>query len=222
MKKIFLVLFFLATAALLVSTLADNRLLHVVSKSLVMPLLILYYLASVPGKHRSIVVILAIFCSFAGDVFLLDDDFFIPGLVSFLVAHIVYIISYRHHQAEEGDQAIIGLHRIRLAFPVILAGTGLVVILYPALGALRIPVMVYAAVICVMVLVALFRYGRTSAPSFWMVFTGAVLFMISDSILAVNKFLVPITAGGFLTLVTYTAAQFLIVQGLIIHPEHDA
>ncbi len=221
MKRIFLGLYATAAAGLLLSTWVDVPTLRIVSKASVMPLLILYYLASVVPAERSMVIILALFCSFAGDVFLLDDEYFIPGLGAFLVAHIAYIIAYRHHRNEEGTDSIAGLHRVRLAFPVILAGSGLVVVLYPALGSLKIPVIVYAAVICAMVLVSLFRYGRTSATSFWMVFLGAVLFMISDSFLAINKFLTPLPGAGFQVLLTYTAAQFLIVEGLVCHPHQD-
>jgi uncharacterized membrane protein YhhN len=113
------------------------------------------------------------------------------------------------------------LQRVRLAFPIVLAGTGLVVILYSKLGDLQIPVIVYAAVITTMVLTALFRYGRTSNSSFWQVFIGAVLFMISDSILAINKFLDPITNAGLYIMITYVAAQFLIVHGILKHPVDD-
>ena len=106
-----------------------------------------------------------------------------------------------------------------MAFPVILAATGLVVVLYPRLGELRLPVVVYAGVLMFMVLNALFRFRRTNAQSFWMSFAGAVLFMLSDSILAINKFLEPVPNAGLLVMSTYLAGQFLIVRGLIRHQE---
>jgi uncharacterized membrane protein YhhN len=73
-----------------------------------------------------------------------------------------------------------------------------------------------------MVLNALFRFGRTNAESFWLVFSGAVLFMASDSILAIDKFLKPVTYGGFLIMLTYIAGQYLIVTGLIRHAHPQA
>ena len=104
-----------------------------------------------------------------------------------------------------------------MALPIILAGTGLVVILYPVLGELRVPVIIYALVLIVMVLKSLFRYRRTSARSFILVVTGAVLFMISDSVLAINKFLQPVGGAAYLIMGTYIVAQWLIIQGLIHH-----
>jgi uncharacterized membrane protein YhhN len=72
-----------------------------------------------------------------------------------------------------------------------------------------------------MMINALLRYGKTSSQSFWLVFFGATLFFISDSILAVNKFLQTIDHAGALIMFTYCAAQFLIVHGLIKHPKSE-
>jgi uncharacterized membrane protein YhhN len=68
-----------------------------------------------------------------------------------------------------------------------------------------------------MVMVALFRFGKTTAGSFAMVFGGAILFMISDSLIAINKFLEPLPQSGFWIMTTYIGAQFLIVRGLLRH-----
>ena len=100
---------------------------------------------------------------------------------------------------------------------MVLAGTGLVTILYPHLGAFKIPVLLYALVLTVMVLQALFRYGHTNTPSFWFVFLGALLFMVSDSLIAVNKFLSPFGLAGLSITATYILAQFLIASGLRLH-----
>jgi uncharacterized membrane protein YhhN len=71
----------------------------------------------------------------------------------------------------------------------------------------------------VMVLQALFRYGYTNTVSFWFVFVGAILFMISDSMIAVNKFLSSFELAGVAIMVTYILAQFLIIKGLLLHFE---
>lgn len=68
-----------------------------------------------------------------------------------------------------------------------------------------------------MVVNAIFRYGRTNGESFWLVFGGSVLFMVSDSVLAFNKFHSPIPWSGVLIMTTYIAGQFLIVRGLTKH-----
>jgi uncharacterized membrane protein YhhN len=156
-----------------------------------------------------------------GDVFLIfqstDPLFFIGGLASFLVGHIVYIFCYRQLQIIPSSKELLGSQKVRFAFPIILAGTGLVTILYPLLGALRIPVMIYALAITLMALTALFRYGRTNSTSFLLIFIGAVLFMVSDSLLAINKFHHAFSAAGALVMLTYSVAQFLIVEGALAH-----
>jgi uncharacterized membrane protein YhhN len=219
MKKMALVLFLVAVAGVLVSEFFAIAWLFMVAKPLIMVFLLFYYLFSAAPEYRSNVLMLAIVFSLAGDVLLIKEAYFVPGLIAFLMAHVLYIVAYRQFSGEESDNALNGLQRVRLAFPVILAGSGLVVMLFPVLGDLKIPVMVYAAVLAFMVIAALFRYGRTTQKSFVMVFGGAALFMISDSVLAINKFLTPIGWSGVLIMSTYMAAQFLIIRGLLKHPQ---
>jgi uncharacterized membrane protein YhhN len=220
MKRLALLLFFIVSLGELLSGLMHWRELHVVCKPLILITLGVYYWLKA-SRHRSAVVVVAIIFSFGGDTLLMFDTsdpiFFILGLVSFLISHIFYILAYRQHRIEKLTDGLQGIQRIRLAFPVILAGTGLVIVLYPVLGALRFPVMAYALVLVLMVLNALFRLGRTNSKSFWMVFGGALLFMISDSLLAINKFLQPLPQSGLLVMTTYITAQYLLVEGLCTH-----
>ena len=220
MKRIFLLLFLAGTLGVLISRLADLQWLHLVTKPLIMSSLMFYYLFAVDKVNRSGMVLLAIAFSFAGDLLLMDPGLFIPGLLAFLFAHVFYIFAYRQHTSDETTDALRGIHRIRLAFPIVLTGTGLVVLLYPAIEEYRVPVIVYAVLITIMALTALLRFGRTSTESFWLVFGGAILFMISDSLIAIDKFLMPVAGGGFFILLTYAAAQLMIVSGLLRH-EHE-
>ena len=188
-------------------------------KPLIMIGLMAYYYALSPARSRLFLV--ALFFCWLGDVFLIfqstDPLFFIGGLASFLAGHIVYIFCYRQLQIIPSSKELLGSQKVRFAFPIILAGTGLVTILYPLLGELRIPVMIYALVITLMALTALFRYGRTNSKSFLLIFIGAVLFMVSDSLLAINKFHHAFSAAGALVMLTYSVAQFLIVEGALAH-----
>lgn len=220
MKRTFLLLFLAGTIGVLISRLVDHHGLHVMTKPLIMSSLMFYYLSAADKVNRSGVVLIAIACSLAGDLLLINPRYFIPGLLAFLVAHVFYIFAYRQHRSDESTDALRGVHRIRLAFPIVLAGAGLIVILYPAIEEYRVPVIVYALIITIMALTALSRFGRTSQESFWLVFGGAILFMISDSLIAIDKFLMPVSQGGFFILLTYAAAQFMIVSGLIKH-EHE-
>lgn len=223
MKKYFFVLFLLASVAELYSTLVDAPLVHQFAKPFLLLTLIGYYVFSRAGQPMAITFLLALFCSWVGDVLLMfqqdDASFFIYGLAAFLLAHVLYIFSYRQHRWEDETNALQGLQRVRFAFPLLFAGSGLVVILYPHLGDMQGPVLVYALVITLMSINALFRYGRTTQGSFVMVFGGSILFMISDSLLAINKFIEPLALADFWIMLTYMGAQLLIVQGIIIHTE---
>lgn len=218
-RKLFLIIFIIVTVIELVAVIAELKFISLFSKPLIMLSLVGYYLASMP--HRSAVMIRAMFFCWAGDVLLMfvdrDEAFFMMGLLAFLIGHILYIIVYRKHQSGDTEKGLLSTQKIRYSFPIILAGTGLVVILFPTLGGLKIPVLIYAIVIMIMAMTALFRYGRTNTDSFWLVFGGALLFMLSDSLLAMNKFHSTIPYGGFLVMLTYSAAQFMIVKGIIRH-----
>ena len=220
MRKWTLLLFFTVALGELLADVIKSAELHLICKPMIMITLGIYYLINT-SNHRSTLVLLAILFSFVGDTALMFESseslFFMLGLGAFLISHVFYILAYRQHQYQRIGDALHGIRKIRFAFPIVLAGTGLIVILYPTLGALKFPVMVYALVLVLMVLNGLFRYGRTTNKSFWMVFGGAVLFMVSDSLLAIDKFLQSIAHPGLLIMSTYISAQFLIVEGLSSH-----
>ena len=147
--------------------------------------------------------------SLAGDVFLMFPGFFIPGLVSFLVAHLFYVALFKSGQAWFP-------HRGALA-----ATLGIGVAMYAFLWtgglppALRAPVAAYVLVIALMAAQAI---GRATvlrdAPSV-MVAVGAGFFMLSDSLLATNRFVTPLPMAQVWVLATYYAAQALIVAGTV-------
>lgn len=218
-SHIFLFIFF-ASCLLQVTSLVISWPLGIdLSKPLLVLSLVGYYVLSIP--QRSGLFITALLFCWLGDVLLIfqpdHELFFIGGLVAFLTGHVLYILTYRQHQLSNQADELLPTQKARYSFPIILAGTGLIVVLFPHLGVLKIPVLVYASVLMMMVMMALFRYGRTSSTSFRLVLTGAVFFMISDSVLAINKFYKPIEMGGLLIMTTYILAQYLIVEGIIKH-----
>jgi uncharacterized membrane protein YhhN len=212
-------IFAVGASAELGTTIFDYPGHSLIFKPLIMIGLMAYYYVLSPARSRLFFV--ALFFCWLGDVLLIfqsnDPLFFMGGLASFLTGHIVYIFCYRQLQTISSSKVLLGSQKVRFAFPIILAGTGLVTILYPLLGALRIPVMIYALAITLMALTALFRYGRTNSTSFLLIFIGAVLFMVSDSLLAINKFHHAFSAAGALVMLTYSVAQFLIVEGALAH-----
>lgn len=223
MKDRLLFLYLLVGLGDLIALLFDIQWLEWTCKPLLMITLGLYYLSSIDrlGEYFSKPVIGAIFFSLIGDVALMlqgfNENLFIVGLGAFMIAHAAYIFAYQQHRFSGEERAFLGIQKFRFSLPIVLAGTGLITILYPHLGDLKIPVIIYALVLIIMVMQALFRYGRTNDISFWFVFVGALLFMVSDSLIAINKFLHDFELAGLLIMSTYMAAQLLIIRGLVIH-----
>ena len=148
-------------------------------------------------------IIGGLLCSMAGDMFLmLPSDQFIPGLVSFLVAHLFYIGAFTRGR--------------RFRFPVwsllpfVVYGIVIFIVLSPGLEAMKLPVVAYIVVILVMGWQAWERWDETAQRLALLAFFGAVLFIISDSVLAVNRFRQPFEMARALTLSTYFAAQWMI------------
>jgi len=219
MKKYLLYFFILVSIAELISVFYHITELTLIAKPLIMIALAGYYVVSTPNRSSLFLVALA-FC-WLGDVFLMFDYkhelFFMAGLGSFLTGHVLYILCYQRLRFNEATNPLLGPQKIRFSLPILLAGTGLVVVLYPTLGGLRIPVMLYALVITVMALQALFRFGYTTTKSFALIFCGAICFMISDSLLAINKFLQPVPMASLCIMATYILAQYLIVENVLTH-----
>ena len=218
MNKLLLLLFGAATVGdLLAMGSPQWAALNYVCKPLLLLSLGLYYYRATPRPAP--LVLAALGLSWLGDGLLLFQDgrplLFMGGLASFLGAHACYIGAYRQHQWP-GPGRPLGW-RMGVGLPVVVAGVALLAALAPGLGALGLPVLAYAAVLVLMVLAAVYRAGRTTPASFAWVGAGAGLFMVSDSLLALNKFLEPLPHAGFWIMLTYCAAQFGIVRGLLAH-----
>ena len=141
-----------------------------------------------------------------------DALFFIFGLVCFLTTHIFYIIYFLRIRSAKNSL----LKKQPVLTPVVLGyGITLVWQLYPHLGDLKLPVMVYAAVICSMLLCSLHVFLKVNRKAAWYYLAGAASFVVSDSLLAVNKFYQTFAYAGVFIMLTYCAAQYFIVRGYI-------
>jgi uncharacterized membrane protein YhhN len=214
MKSIWPTLYLITAAAVLIAILLKVPMLYLVAKPLLMITLLAYFISASKGYPgwRALVV-LALMFSWGGDVFLMMDDMFVAGLASFLVAHIFYIIAYQKTGARKGKIKPLDLAAFALY------GIALIWILYPGLGGMLIPVLAYALVLLTMGVWAYKRRGATVIASFRYVSAGVILFVLSDSLIAVNKFAFDVPGERLLVMSTYMAAQFLIVQGLLRHRE---
>ncbi|MBQ6239962.1 MAG: lysoplasmalogenase [Firmicutes bacterium] len=182
-------------------------------KTLLMPVLTAFYLLTSRqlGKPVFPFAVLALVFGWAGDVLLLGkgDRFFLSGLISFLLGHVFYAILFVT-QIAHGMTPVYAW--LMIAGFMIYAAI-VVRFLMPHVGsAMRIPVIAYLGIILLMNVGAALRAGSVALVSSVLVSAGAVFFMISDTILAFSVF------GGRKdrgVMETYTAAQLLIITGLL-------
>lgn len=139
--------------------------------------------------------------SLVGDVFLMfPARYFRSGLLAFLVAQILYILAFGQ-----------GLKAVRFSPLVIILAYAMLVFLflYRCLGKYRWPVLFYVLAVSAMVWLAVCRYLGLLQPGSFLAMIGALLFLLSDSVNAVNRFKKPFKAAQVLILGTYFAAQLL-------------
>jgi len=140
--------------------------------------------------------------SLAGDILLmLPFGLFVPGLVAFFVAHLCYIAAF----ARDGG----GLRAPWApAIPVFGVAIAMLAVLWPTLGAMRVPVACYVMVISVMSWQAIARWLtlRTRGAAF--AAAGSLCFLASDSALAIRRFSAPFAGATLVIFVTYYAAQW--------------
>ena len=215
-NKYFSWFFFILSALHLYSRYLDPawEIVHWVSKPLIMLSLLgyWYYNAGIANGIWNRMVYAAIIFSLLGDILLMFEGefFFICGLGSFLIAQLCYAWCF--------EQQAFGLrkHMWWVGGVLILYGGSLIYILWAGLGAMKLPVSVYSIAIMLMGFAAFARRGAVSAASFIMVATGAVLFITSDSLIALNTFYKKIPLAGVWIMLTYISAQWFIIRGLLI------
>jgi sterol desaturase/sphingolipid hydroxylase (fatty acid hydroxylase superfamily)/uncharacterized membrane protein YhhN len=182
--------------------------LHVIFKPLALTILIAFALmrtrTEIVPRRFALLLMAGLVASVAGDVLLMWPQYFVPGLVCFLLAHLAYIALLAHG---------VGLFPRRRALAATLA---VGVLMYTFLwsgglpSGLRLPVGIYVVVIACMAAQALGRASVLADASAQRVAAGACLFMLSDALLATNRFVLPLPVASLWVLASYYAAQWLI------------
>jgi uncharacterized membrane protein YhhN len=196
----------------------EYKLVEEISKALFLPTLIIYLyvqpnVTNKPGKN---IVMLGLFGSFLGDVFLISKSLFIPGLIAFMMTHVCNILFFSKLYSPKQPKS-----------KIVLVSTFLLVCfcvfiyfqLSGGMGNLIYPVLVYMALISSAALMAIHisnnKATKIIANNFWI--PGMLFFLASDSILAFNKFdwsrNSPVENIGLVIMITYGLAQFLLVKG---------
>lgn len=184
---------------------------RLILKSLIIPILIFIFLINQKRNTSMpfVVMFVGLLFSLAGDIFI--ELSFIAGLICFLATQILYLIAFF---STPGENVISG-KRVYLLVPVCIYGVVLILYLNKDLNGMRIPVIIYAITILTMLTAAINRMNKVNRLSFWIVLTGAALFVFSDSAIAVNRFSYAIKSSEWIIMTTYIVAQYLIITGYI-------
>jgi uncharacterized membrane protein YhhN len=211
------------------------------TKPLMLPLIAAYFFFSIQKQWNKIhtLMMFAFLFSWFGDVSLMltpetitDTElmgipkskyFFLAGVGSFFVTQILFINAFR----KTVSAANTTLSKF-LYLPFVLYWITMLAIVLPPLRAnaeksvAAVPIIFYAAVLISMAATALSRYGKTNSRSFWLTFIGACIFVVSDSLIAVNFLALPVPSyyAGFSIITTYVLAEYLIAEGILQHENY--
>ncbi|MFC2050649.1 lysoplasmalogenase [Chloroflexota bacterium] len=169
--------------------------------AIVLAVLALITVSRITGK---LLFVSLLFCA-AGDVALELEagKYFIVGLGLFLIAQIMFIAAFSRDSK---------MQRSRIPIIVVLAIYALAIatIMTPSLREMALPVYCYLVVITLMGIFAALRGAKNKFTLY-----GAISFIVSDSIIAINKFMMPVPAVDYIVMITYYLALFLIVYGFL-------
>jgi len=204
--RLLLLIGLLAAAVYFYGLLADQYMLRLFTKPIPVLCLIAWLAPFPDADHRRIAMALAL--SAIGDIFLeFEPPFFVPGLVAFLGAQVVYIVAFTARDRRP---------QWLRAVPAALFGAGAYLWLAPSLGGLRGAVAAYIVAICLMLWRAWATVGGAH-PQRLAVFAavGASAFALSDVLVAYNRFVAPVLALKVLLMVLYWTAQWLIAASVV-------
>lgn len=206
--RLLLIVGLLAAAAYFYGLLTDQYMLRLLTKPIPVLCLIAWLAPFPDADHRRIAMALAL--SAIGDLLLeFQPPFFVPGLVAFLGAQVVYTVAFIARDRRP--------QWLRAA-PAALFGIGAYLWLAPSLGDLRAAVAAYIAAICLMLWRAWAMVGGTHPPRLArFAAVGAAAFALSDILVAYNRFVAPVLALKVLLMVLYWSAQWLIAASVARH-----
>jgi len=219
MPRTILWIYVIASIANVFAQVLPSEELNRFTKPLLMPLLLFYIYKKSIGNTTLKVLLLsgAILFSWFGDVALMyqkDQSYFILGIGLFLTAQMMYVIILRKATFQKSTWNLLKLYPIG----TIIYGGILFFLLLPA-GTFTIPIILYGIVIISMTLSAFFRQELTSIESYRLALMGSILFVLSDSALAINAFSIPFQFSGAVVMTTYCSAQYFLVEGILRHPD---
>ena len=195
-----LIIGLLAATGFFAGLVLDLHWLRLVTKPIPVLCLMIWLRFTARGRYATLLLAGLAF-SLLGDVVLeASDSLFVPGLLAFLVAHLWYIAAF-----------LSATRRLALlrALPFAAWGVGAYLTLQPNLGGMAAPVGAYVVVICSMMWRASARVGEGGAARSdqWAALIGAILFALSDTLIALNRFNAPIAGARYAIIGLYWLGQ---------------
>ena len=204
------IIFLLVAIIDIYAVISLNKSLEIIFKPLLMTVLVIVYLLSV--KKANFWLVSALFFSFWGDVFLLDKtNYFLFGLASFLIAHVMYIKMVSKFLKKHSFFNV-----LKAVFIFITLFAGVLFVIKDNLSEMLVPVIVYGITISVFGACSLLNYQQEKSLTNLCLLLGAILFIASDSLIALNNFYKPLLYFDISIIVLYIFSQYLICKSLIL------
>ena len=205
-SRLLIIIFFTSSILDIIGIAANLIWLQTIFKPLIILSLISLYYSTVIERNNW--YLLALFFSFLGDVFLLDKNgYFLLGIGSFLITQILFIkLIISQLRKVRAHHIIITL------LPFVVYFTVLISTIKENLSEFFIPVVIYGITISFFGMVSLLNYFINKSKNSAVLLIGAVLFIASDSMIALNKFHEPRIVYPVAIMITYIFAQYLIYR----------
>lgn len=212
--KITFFLFVLVSTLDIIGIIFQIPILVYIFKPLIILSLLFLYVFSLPKRLKWYVIALEF--SFFGDVLLMfsGELFFIAGLVSFLMTHILFIkIVLNRIQKTSMSKVVFS------SIPFFIVFSLLIFNLKDSLNEMLYPVIIYGLMISMFGVVSLIDFLNAKSKKSLLMLSGAVMFMISDAVLAIDKFYFEEHINKIVIMFTYVLAQYLIYRSMILEKE---
>lgn len=202
----------------LISRLNNFHTLDYFTKPLLLIWIGLYFYLNTGNIRKDKFIYKAFLFSWIGDLCMMvshtNGIYFYAGVGGFFLAQLNYIRVFTGNIKSDNKGLVFNKPGWLIPFALYLAAM-LYLILSGMKGVMIPIIIIYALSLISMSLFALNRKGLVSQKSFSLVFVGSILFVLSDSMIAINKFYSEFPLSSFLIMLTYFTAQYLIMQGLI-------
>lgn len=204
------ILFFIVSIADIFAVVFQNKTMEIVFKPLLMiTLLVVYFIST---KKVNLWLVLGLFFAFLGDVLLLaDQSYFVFGVASFLVTHVLYIKIIVGFLEKKSFTRI-----VLSTIPYMSYFLTIMYVVFDNLKDMLIPVAEYGLVVSIYGAVTFLNYQQEKSKGNLLLFFSAMFFVIADGFIILNIYYEYNKILDFFVILLYIIAQYLTVKGLIV------